>query len=61
MPIIQVKLFEGRSIEQKRAFVRAVTEAAQETLGASPESVDILLQEIKREEWATGGTLWSEK
>jgi 4-oxalocrotonate tautomerase len=32
-----------------------------ETLGTRPESVDVLLYDIKRSDWATGGELWSEK
>lgn len=58
MPTINVQLFEGRTLEQKRAFVKAVTEAACETLKCTPESVDVLIQEMKKEDWATGGKLW---
>lgn len=61
MPTINVQLFEGRTLEQKRAFVQAVTEATVKTLGAPPESVDILIHEIKREHWATAGKLWSDE
>jgi 4-oxalocrotonate tautomerase len=61
MPTINVQLFEGRTLEQKRAFVQAITEATVRTLGATPESVDILLHEIKREHWATAGKLWSDE
>jgi 4-oxalocrotonate tautomerase len=61
MPTINVQLFEGRTLEQKRAFVKAVTEATVRTLGASAESVDIIIHECKRENWATAGKLWSEQ
>lgn len=61
MPTIRVEMFEGRTPEQKRSFVQAVTQAAVETLGTSPEAVDVILQEVKRSDWATGGVLWSEK
>lgn len=60
MPTINVQLFEGRTLEQKRAFVKAVTEVTVTTLGASAESVDIIIEEVKRENWATGGKLWSD-
>lgn len=60
MPTINVQMFDGRSAEQKRAFVRAVTEATCQSLGCDPASVDIIIQEIGRENWATGGKLWSE-
>jgi 4-oxalocrotonate tautomerase len=61
MPTINVQLFEGPTVEQKRAFVKALTEAAVATLGSSPESVDVIIQDVKRENWATGGKLWSDK
>ena len=61
MPTIRIDMFEGRTPEQKRALVAAITDACVRTLGASPESVDILLFDIARQNWATGGVLWSEK
>lgn len=58
MPTINVQLFEGRTVEQKRAFVKAVTDAACQTLGCTAESVDVILLDVKREDWATAGKLW---
>ena len=60
MPTINVQLFEGRTPEQKRAFAKAVTEAACNTLGCDPAAVDIILHEVKKENWATAGKLWSD-
>jgi 4-oxalocrotonate tautomerase len=60
MPTIRIDLFEGRTPEQKKNLVKAVTQAVVDTLGGSPESVDIILYDIKRGDWATGGKLWSE-
>ena len=60
MPTINVQLFEGRTTEQKRAFVQAVTVAACTTLGCEPTAVDVIIQEVKRENWATAGKLWSD-
>ncbi|KQV82520.1 4-oxalocrotonate tautomerase [Massilia sp. Root351] len=61
MPTINVQLFEGRSPEQKRAFVKAITEATCATLGSTPDSVDVLIHEVKKEHWATAGRLWSDE
>ncbi|AMO22479.1 tautomerase family protein [Ramlibacter solisilvae] len=61
MPTIRVELMEGRTVEQKRALVHALTQAVVETLKSKPEAVDVLLYDIKRHDWATGGVLWSEK
>jgi 4-oxalocrotonate tautomerase len=60
MPTFHVELFEGRTLEQKRQFVEAITKATCESLGVEPNSVEIILMEVKREHWATGGKLWSE-
>ncbi|GGC94411.1 4-oxalocrotonate tautomerase [Undibacterium terreum] len=61
MPTINVQMFEGRTLEQKRAFVKAITEAACTTLGSSPESVDVIITDVKKDNWATGGVLWTDK
>ncbi len=61
MPTIRVDMFEGRTPEQKREFVKAITEATVQTLGSSPEAVDVIITDIKKSDWATGGVLWSEK
>lgn len=61
MPTIHVEMFEGRTPEQKKNLVKAITQAVVDTLGGKAESVDIILTDIKRENWATGGELWSEK
>jgi 4-oxalocrotonate tautomerase len=59
MPLIQVSMFAGRTAEQKRAFAQALTDAAVRTVGATPESVDIIFTEVQRGDWATAGRLWS--
>jgi 4-oxalocrotonate tautomerase len=61
MPTIRVELFEGRTVEQKRQLARALTEATVNTLGGSADAVDIVFFDIARQDWSTGGTLWSDK
>jgi 4-oxalocrotonate tautomerase len=61
MPTIRVELFAGRSVEQKRALAAALTEAAVRTLGGQPDGVDVIFTDVERHDWATGGTLWSDK
>jgi 4-oxalocrotonate tautomerase len=53
-------MIEGRTIEQKRKLVQEITRITVEVLGGSPDSVDILITDVKRENWATGGKLWTE-
>ena len=61
MPTIRVEMFEGRTVEQKRALAAAITEATVRTLGGSPDAVDILFFDIAKHDWATAGKLWSDK
>ena len=61
MPTIHVQLFAGRTVEQKRALAKALTDATVATLGAKPESVDVIFTDVQRQDWATGGELWSDK
>lgn len=58
MPTIRVELFEGRTVEQKRALAQALTEACVRTLGGSPDGIDVVFFDIARHDWATGGRLW---
>jgi 4-oxalocrotonate tautomerase len=61
MPTIRIEMFEGRSDELKQELVRQVTDAVVATLQCSPDAVDIILQEVPKSHWATGGRLWSER
>jgi 4-oxalocrotonate tautomerase len=57
MPVVTVQLWEGRTLEQKRALVRAITDAMVEHAGAKPDALHVVLQEIPRENWAKAGVL----
>ncbi|MDD2178740.1 4-oxalocrotonate tautomerase [Acidovorax sp. D2M1] len=61
MPTYHIEMMEGRTVEQKKKLVEEITRVSVEILGGSPESVDILITDIKRENWATGGKLWLER
>ena len=59
MPTLRVELFEGRTEAQKAELAKALTEACVKVLGGKADSVDILFFDIARQNWATGGALWS--
>ena len=60
MPTYHVEMMEGRTVEQKKKLLAESTRVSVEVLGGVPESVDIIITDIQRENWATGGKLWSE-
>lgn len=60
MPNITVQLLKGRDIDQRRAFVKDVTDSAVATLGARAQDVRIVFEEITPDYVANGGVLASE-
>ena len=60
MPTYHVEMMEGRTIEQKKKLVAEITRVSVDVLGGAPDSVDVIITDIKRENWSTGGKLWSE-
>ncbi len=60
MPIVQIEILKGRQPEQKRAMVKEVTEVISRTLGCKTEAVQIIIREMEKEHYATGGTLYSD-
>ena len=52
--VIQVTLNEGRSVEMKRAFYKAVADGLHERLALRREDVVINLVEVKKENWSFG-------
>ncbi len=61
MPIIQVNLMQGRTVEAKRKFAAEVTNLACETLGVRAEQVRVIFNEMPRENYAIAGTLVADR
>jgi 4-oxalocrotonate tautomerase len=57
MPYVIVEMFEGRTVEQKRAAAKAITDAIVEHLKTSAEATHVLFHELKRENSAHAGKL----
>ena len=57
MPRITVQMFEGRTLEQKRALCAGITRVVTETTGARPEAVTIVITEMQPENYSKGGIL----
>lgn len=55
MPMIEVTLGKGRSPEQLAALGAALTRAAQDAIGAKPETIRVVLRECEPEHWFVGG------
>jgi 4-oxalocrotonate tautomerase len=61
MPIIRVEMFKGRTREQKRTMVKALTDAMIESTGARREAVWVVVTDVDKEDWGFGGELGVDK
>lgn len=61
MPIIQVHMFEGRTLDQKRKLVASMTDAVVKSLDVKPEDVRIILQDMSRQDYSIGGVLAADR
>jgi 4-oxalocrotonate tautomerase len=61
MPFIEVTLVEGRSPEQLRALIGALTRAAVDAIDALQESVRVVVREVPATHWAAGDVTIAER
>lgn len=61
MPVLNVLLWEGRSVEQKRALAERLTQDMVEIAKVPAESVVITFSDFAKSDWAEGGVLASDK
>ncbi len=60
MPFVTVHLYEGRTVDQKREIVVAITEAIVRTANTSPEATEVVIHDVPRHNWAKAGKLASD-
>jgi len=61
MPIIRVEMFKGRTREQKRKLVEALTDAMVNSTGARREACWVVITDVEKEDWGFGGELGCDK
>ena len=61
MPLVQIDLLEGRTPEQKKALLAAVTEAVHTSIGASLPSIRVWLREFSPEDYMSEGVWQPDK
>lgn len=61
MPIIRVEMWEGRTLQQKRELVEVLTRETARIVGTDPDSIYIVIEDVKKENWGAGGRLSSDK
>lgn len=55
MPVIEIKMYPGRTEEQKARLVEELTKAACKTIDCKPEAVTVVISEIPKGNRVFGG------
>lgn len=57
MPFVHVELVEGRTAEQKAGLVKDITEAVVKNAGVPADRVHVIIEEMKKGNYAVDGKL----
>jgi 4-oxalocrotonate tautomerase len=60
MPVVQVFVWSGITEENKKKMVEGMTKVLEE-LGIPRDAITIIIYEVPKSDWASGGQLHSEK
>jgi 4-oxalocrotonate tautomerase len=60
MPVVTVQMWSGRTTEQKRRLVAAITQAMVDHAGAKPDHLHVIIQDVPKDSWGRNGRLGSE-
>jgi 4-oxalocrotonate tautomerase len=60
MPLITMKLHEGRGTDQKRELARVFTAETVRVLKCPIEAVEVIFEDVKKSDWAKAGKLASD-
>jgi 4-oxalocrotonate tautomerase len=61
MPMIQVTMLSGRTVEQKRKIAQRITDVLVEEAGTRREGIMVAFHEVSQENYASGGLLMVDK
>lgn len=55
MPVVEVKLWSGRTPEQKEILIKNVTDAVCDSVGCPREHVHVVIDDVDKSNWGIGG------
>ncbi len=61
MPLLEVKIMEGRSLEQKKLMIEKITDVLVDTIQADREACRIHVVELTKENYAIGGKIIADR
>lgn len=61
MPLIEVHMAEGRTLEQKQQLLSAITEAVHASIGVPVASIRVWIHEFRASEYMAGGEILADR
>ena len=61
MPLVQITMLQGRTVDQKRKLAQRITDVMAEEAGARREAIVVTFVEVSTESYASGGVLMVDK
>ncbi len=61
MPLVQITMLKGRTVEQKRKIAERITQTMVEEAKAAKEAVVVTFIEVTREDYASAGVLLADR
>jgi 4-oxalocrotonate tautomerase family enzyme len=57
MPVVTVQLWPGRTVNQKRRLVAAITDAMVQHAESTPDHLHVIIQDVPKDSWGRNGRL----
>jgi 4-oxalocrotonate tautomerase len=61
MPLVQITMLTGRTVDQKRKLAQRITDVMVEEARAQREAVVVVFNEVSKESYASAGLLVADK
>jgi len=55
MPVVRIDLWKGRDKEKKKELIEKTTSVVADVIGCPIEAVQIIINEVEKDNWGIGG------
>jgi 4-oxalocrotonate tautomerase len=61
MPLVEITIYPGRTDEEKSDIAKKLTDAVIASMGVPTHTVDVIIHEVSKSNWATGGEIVAQR
>ncbi|WP_270257039.1 2-hydroxymuconate tautomerase [Kocuria marina] len=61
MPLVDISIARGRTPEQLRDLIAKVHDAVEQSVGAAPENITVIVREVETQNWARANQTVAER